>query len=144
MRSSLIKGFLPCWLGCGRSGWIASLFSRQEICESASSTPSEHRYLFFSGDFGLCPERGEQLPCAEPCRDSFSAVKAFHDKNQQYPKSLEELVPHHVKRVPLAKYTFMFNRFSYFTSDQGASLSSLPSRRLVDRHIPSRAMRGVI
>jgi len=50
------------------------------------------------------------------------AVKAFHDKNQRYPKSLEELVPHHVKRVPLAKYTFMFNRFSYFTSDQDTGL----------------------
>jgi hypothetical protein len=51
-----------------------------------------------------------------------SAVKAFHDKNQRYPKSLEELVPDYVERVPLAKYTFMFNRFWYFTSDQGTSL----------------------
>jgi hypothetical protein len=51
-----------------------------------------------------------------------SAVKAFHDKNQRYPKILEELVPDHVKQVPLAKYTFTFNRFSYLTSDQGTSL----------------------
>jgi hypothetical protein len=52
-----------------------------------------------------------------------SAVKAFYDKNQRYPKSLEELVPDYVKRIPLAKYTFTFNRFLYLTSDQGTSLS---------------------
>jgi hypothetical protein len=51
-----------------------------------------------------------------------SGVKAFHDKNQRYPKSLEELVLGCVERVPLAKYTVMFNRFLYFTSDQGTSL----------------------
>lgn len=51
-----------------------------------------------------------------------SAVKAFHDKNQRYPKSLEELVPDQIKRVPLAKYTFIFNRFSYYTSDRGTNL----------------------
>ena len=51
-----------------------------------------------------------------------SAVKAFHAKNQRYPNSLQELVPEHIDRVPLAKYALMFNRFSYHASDQGASL----------------------
>lgn len=50
------------------------------------------------------------------------AVKAYHAKNQRYPKSLEELVPDYIERVPLAKYTLMFNRFSYNTSDQYTSL----------------------
>jgi len=51
-----------------------------------------------------------------------SAVKAFHAQNHRYPKSLEELVPDYVELVPLAKYTFLFNKFSYYTSDQGTSL----------------------
>ena len=51
-----------------------------------------------------------------------SAVNAFHAKNQRYPNSLQELVPDHIDRVPLAKYALMFNRFSYYTSGQGASL----------------------
>jgi hypothetical protein len=51
-----------------------------------------------------------------------SAVKAFHGKNQRYPRSLEELVPDYVERVPLAKYTLMVNKFWYYTSDQDASL----------------------
>ena len=42
-----------------------------------------------------------------------SAVKAFHAKNQRYPKSLEELVPDYVERIPLAKYSLEFNHFFY-------------------------------
>jgi hypothetical protein len=44
-----------------------------------------------------------------------SAVKAFHAKNQRYPKSLEELVPDYVERIPLAKYTLTFDRFWYYS-----------------------------
>lgn len=49
-----------------------------------------------------------------------SAVQAFHAKNQRYPRSLEELVPAYIERVPLAKYTFSLNRFSYFTLENGS------------------------
>jgi len=42
-----------------------------------------------------------------------SAVKAFHTKNQRYPKSLEELVPDYVERIPVTKYTLVFNQFYY-------------------------------
>jgi hypothetical protein len=51
-----------------------------------------------------------------------SAVKAFHAKNQQYPKSLEELVPQYVERIPVAKYTLAFNQFFYSGNGQDAIL----------------------
>ena len=51
-----------------------------------------------------------------------SAIKTFHAKNQRYPKSLAELVPEYVERVPVAKYTIMFNQFEYYASDQNARL----------------------
>jgi len=51
-----------------------------------------------------------------------SAVKAFHTKNQRYPKSLEELVPDYVERIPLAKYTLTFDRFWYRTEGSDAWL----------------------
>jgi hypothetical protein len=70
-------------------------------------------FVFNSANNHLTRSRAETL---------VSAVKAFHDKNQRYPKSLEELVPAYIKRVPLVRYTFTFNRFSYFTSDQDTSL----------------------
>ena len=50
------------------------------------------------------------------------AIKSFHAKNQRYPGSLAELVPDHADRVPVAKYTLMFNRFWYSTSSQGTIL----------------------
>lgn len=51
-----------------------------------------------------------------------SAVKAFHTKNQRYPKSLEELVPHYVERIPLAKYTLTFDQFWYYSEGSDARL----------------------
>ena len=42
-----------------------------------------------------------------------AAVEAFHAKHQRYPDSLEELVPGFIDRVPLAKYTLLFNEFWY-------------------------------
>ena len=45
------------------------------------------------------------------------AVKSFHGLHRRYPKSLEELVPAHLERVPLAKYTLTFNRFQYIAGD---------------------------
>lgn len=51
-----------------------------------------------------------------------SAVKAFHAKNRQYPEALENLVPYYIQQVPLAKYTLMFNQFSYSASGQDATL----------------------
>lgn len=52
-----------------------------------------------------------------------TAVKAFHAKNQRYPKTLDELVPNYLDRVPLAKYTLMFNRFTYFNLKGYVTLS---------------------
>jgi hypothetical protein len=51
-----------------------------------------------------------------------TAVKAFHAKNQRYPRSLEELVPDFVEQVPVAKYTFVESRFVYVTSDRSTIL----------------------
>ncbi|MFH1602606.1 MAG: hypothetical protein ABIH03_01720 [Pseudomonadota bacterium] len=54
--------------------------------------------------------------------DLIAVVKAFHAKYQRYPKSLEELVPNYLERVPVAKYTLIFNRFWYMTSVDYTSL----------------------
>lgn len=51
-----------------------------------------------------------------------SAVKSFHTENQRYPKSLEELMPKYVEQIPLAKYTLMFNKFGYKTSENDTYL----------------------
>jgi hypothetical protein len=61
----------------------------------------------------LAQSRGEAL---------VSDIKAFHVRNERYPKSLEELVPDYVESVPLAKYTFGFNEFRYFVSDHSVLL----------------------
>jgi hypothetical protein len=52
-----------------------------------------------------------------------SAVNAFHAKYQQYPESLDALVPEFIAAVPRAKYTLQFSEFMYFRTEQGASLS---------------------
>ncbi|CAN5344408.1 hypothetical protein BH11PSE11_BH11PSE11_32930 [soil metagenome] len=42
-----------------------------------------------------------------------SAVKAFQDKHQRYPKVLEDMVPEFIDHVPVAKLTLMQNQFYY-------------------------------
>ena len=42
-----------------------------------------------------------------------TAVKAYHARYQRYPQSLNDLIPEFVERVPRAKYTLLFNEFSY-------------------------------
>jgi len=61
-------------------------------------------FVFNAANNSIAKRRAEVL---------VSAVKAFHAKNQRYPKSLEELVPTYAERIPLAKYTFTFNQFNY-------------------------------
>jgi hypothetical protein len=38
------------------------------------------------------------------------------------PKSLQDLVPEYIERVPVAKYTFLFNRFWYYSSNDDTTL----------------------
>jgi hypothetical protein len=45
-----------------------------------------------------------------------AAVEGFHAGEKRYPRNLEELVPKYLDRVPLAKYTLLFNDFRYFSS----------------------------
>lgn len=52
-----------------------------------------------------------------------TAVKAFHAKHGTYPKSLKELVPEFVDRIPIAKYTLGQNQFQYQTSDRYTAIS---------------------
>lgn len=61
-------------------------------------------FVFNAANNNIAKSRAEVL---------VSTVKAFHAKNQRYPKSLEELVPDYVERIPLAKYTLGFNHFVY-------------------------------
>lgn len=51
-----------------------------------------------------------------------TAIKAFNQKNQRYPDKLDELVPEFIDHVPTAKYTFIFNSFSYLSSSEFHSL----------------------
>lgn len=57
-----------------------------------------------------------------------AAVKAYRMSNQRYPKSLQELVPAHIERIPPAKYTLAFNDFRYLPSPDDPRLmyTSLP------------------
>ena len=50
------------------------------------------------------------------------AVKAYHAKYQRYPQTLDALVPEFVERVPLAKYTLVFNQFFYSNLEGKAAL----------------------
>jgi hypothetical protein len=57
-----------------------------------------------------------------------AAVEAFHNAEKRYPAKLDELAPTYIAEVPLAKYTLLFNQFSYHSSGDLAMLSyvSLP------------------
>jgi hypothetical protein len=45
-----------------------------------------------------------------------AAIKAFQVKHQEYPKSLEALVPEFIESVPRAKYTLLYGHFKYLNS----------------------------
>jgi len=42
-----------------------------------------------------------------------TSVEAFRARHARYPKTLEELVPDHIARVPRANYSPRFGRFNY-------------------------------
>jgi hypothetical protein len=42
-----------------------------------------------------------------------AAIKAFHQSHQRYPAKLDELVPHFIGRVPVAKYALISGSFQY-------------------------------
>ncbi|MEE8300301.1 MAG: hypothetical protein V3R28_03240 [Desulfatiglandales bacterium] len=46
------------------------------------------------------------------------ACYKYHNKYQQYPNKLEDLVPDFIPRVPSAKFTLSFNKFRYISSDK--------------------------
>ena len=46
-----------------------------------------------------------------------AACEAYKWETGRYPDALEELVPRHLEDVPVAKYTLMFNRYRYISSD---------------------------
>jgi len=45
-----------------------------------------------------------------------AACEKYKDKNNKYPENLSDLVPHFIKKIPVAKYTLTSNRFFYITS----------------------------
>lgn len=51
-----------------------------------------------------------------------AAVEAFHRDQQRYPHRLDELVPRYLPRLPLAKYTLIFNEFHYIPGEQNPGL----------------------
>lgn len=46
-----------------------------------------------------------------------ASVKAFHSKYQRYPRSLDQLVPEFIERIPRAKYTLGFGGFTYYSGE---------------------------
>lgn len=56
-----------------------------------------------------------------------SAINAFQAKYQQYPKSLDALVPEFITGVPRAKCTLRYNAFTYFRTERRALLSYVRS-----------------
>jgi len=62
-----------------------------------------------------------------------NACLAFHAKCQHYPGRLDELVPHFLPSVPVAKYTLGGNDFFYFSPPEGREpcCTMKPSHHLV-------------
>jgi hypothetical protein len=52
-----------------------------------------------------------------------TAIEAFQKAENKYPAKLADLVPKYVAEIPIAKYTLLFNQFSYHSSGDLASLS---------------------
>jgi hypothetical protein len=42
-----------------------------------------------------------------------TAIKAYRQTENKYPEKLQDLVPKYISKVPLAKYTMMYNDFHY-------------------------------
>lgn len=53
---------------------------------------------------------------AKRCDRLIAACEQYHAKYNKYPDQLGQLVPEFVSSVPVAKYTTMFNTFSYTSS----------------------------
>ena len=45
-----------------------------------------------------------------------AAIQSFNLQNNRYPDNLDELVPKFINHVPEAKYTFLFQKFTYVSS----------------------------
>lgn len=54
-------------------------------------------------------------------RELVEAIERYHTENGNYPKSLQELIPRYINKVPRAKFT-MPGEFYYATSENGAVL----------------------
>lgn len=50
------------------------------------------------------------------------AVNSFKERNQRYPKTLEELTPEFLERVPKTSPTLLFNSFHYISNPTSPSL----------------------
>jgi len=50
------------------------------------------------------------------------ACYEYHNKHQQYPNKLQDLVPDFISKVPSAKFTLSSNEFRYISSDKGHML----------------------
>ncbi len=54
-------------------------------------------------------------------RELVEVIERYHTENENYPKSLQELVPRYIDKVPRAKFA-MPGEFYYATSENGAVL----------------------
>mgnify|MGYP006293129437 CR=1 FL=1 len=50
------------------------------------------------------------------------ACEKYKEKNNTYPKDLSALVPDFIDKIPIAKYTLLFNRFFYIARKNSHSL----------------------
>jgi hypothetical protein len=56
-------------------------------------------------------------------RQLIKAVEQYHQDNSYYPEKLSDLVPAYIPKVPIAKYSLVFNEFWYYSSDCEAFLN---------------------
>ncbi|MBT6837269.1 MAG: hypothetical protein HOA61_14625 [Bacteroidetes bacterium] len=52
-----------------------------------------------------------------------AACEKFKYTNNEYPKRLTDLIPKFIDKIPVAKYTFISNRFFYISSKESHLLS---------------------
>lgn len=103
------------WL-CSFVGMLISLFTRNREMRRHHALRAGIYFLMLicvvitvATQNGLAQGRAEKL---------VQACQAYKVKYNKFPDRLEELVPEFIPKIPPAKYTLMFNRFIYTSSDE--------------------------
>ena len=88
-----------------------SLLSRDR--EKAKTRSLKALMLMATAVLAIASISANNVLAARRCNHLIAACEQYHSKYNKYPDQLEQLVPEFVPTVPMAKYTMMFNSFSY-------------------------------